>query len=80
MDRVPPRGVGAVPEQRWLRCQAASAGRLTMASSLIGAMVSSVMYRALHGPFVILFEQDGADQADDGGLVGKDADDIGCAA
>jgi len=32
--------------------------------------------RSIH---VILFEQDGADQADDGGLVWKEADDIGAA-
>jgi hypothetical protein len=31
---------------------------------------------ALGGPFVGLFQQDGAGQADGGGLVGKDADDI----
>ena len=30
----------------------------------------------LDGPFVILFEQQGADEADDGGLVGEDADDL----
>ena len=29
------------------------------------------------GPLVVLFEHQGADQADDGGLVGKDADDVG---
>ena len=29
------------------------------------------------GPFVVLLEQDGADETDDGGLVGKDVDDIG---
>ena len=34
------------PEQRWLRCQTAMAGRLTRGSSLSGAMVSSVIYRA----------------------------------
>jgi hypothetical protein len=31
----------------------------------------------LEQPLVILFEQDGADQPGDAGLVGKDADDIG---
>ena len=31
----------------------------------------------LDGPLVVLLEQDGADQADDGGLVGEDADDVG---
>jgi hypothetical protein len=29
---------------------------------------------ALHRPFVVLFEQDGADETDDGVLVGEDAD------
>ena len=33
--------------------------------------------RPLDRPFVVLLVQDGADQAGDGGLVGKDADDIG---
>jgi hypothetical protein len=33
----------------------------------------------LHLPIVIGLEQDGADEADDGGLGGKDADDIGAA-
>jgi hypothetical protein len=32
---------------------------------------------ALNGPFIVLFEQDGADQSDDGIPVGEDADDIG---
>ena len=32
---------------------------------------------ALDSPFVILFEQNGADQADDGGLVGEDTDNLG---
>ena len=34
---------------------------------------------ALDGPFIVLLEQDGADEADDGGLVGEDADDLGAA-
>jgi hypothetical protein len=33
----------------------------------------------LHRPFVVLLQQDGADQAGDGGLVGEDADDLGAA-
>ena len=32
---------------------------------------------ALEQPFVVLFEQDSADQSRDTGLVGEDADDIG---
>ena len=31
---------------------------------------------ALNGPFVILLQEQGADQAGDGGLVGEDADDL----
>jgi hypothetical protein len=34
---------------------------------------------ALHGPFVVLFEQDSADQSDNGILVVEDADDLGAA-
>jgi hypothetical protein len=34
----------------------------------------------LPGPFVGLFGQDRADEADDGGAVGKDPDDVGAAA
>lgn len=32
------------------------------------------------GPFVVLFGQDGSDEADDGGSVGEDADHVGAAA
>jgi len=32
---------------------------------------------ALDGPFIVLLEQDGADQAGDGVLIGEDADDLG---
>ena len=31
---------------------------------------------ALHGPLIILFEQQSSDEADDGSLVGEDADHI----
>lgn len=31
----------------------------------------------MDGPFVVLLEQDGADEPGDGGLVGEDADDLG---
>src|SRR5204863_352964 len=34
---------------------------------------------ALDGPFISLLEEDGADEPDDGGLVGEDADDLGAA-
>jgi hypothetical protein len=34
---------------------------------------------ALDGPFIVLLEQDRPDQAGDGGLVRKDADDLGAA-
>ena len=32
---------------------------------------------SLNGPFVVLLEQDGAHEADDGLFVGEDADDLG---
>jgi len=32
------------------------------------------------GPFVVLFAEDGADEADGGGPVGEDPDDVGAAA
>ena len=32
---------------------------------------------ALDGPFIVLFEQQRADEADDGVVVGEDADDVG---
>ena len=32
------------------------------------------------GPFVVLFGEDGADEADHGAAVGEDADDVGAAA
>ena len=35
---------------------------------------------AAFGPFVVLFGQDGADEADDGVAVGEDPDDVGAAA
>ena len=35
------------------------------------------MSSPLDGQFVVLFEQDSADQADDGVLVWEDADDVG---
>ncbi len=40
-------------------------------SSLICPMVSRVMYRVRWTAFVILFEQQSADEADDGVVVGK---------
>jgi hypothetical protein len=34
---------------------------------------------ALDGPLVVLFEEDGTDEANDGLVVGEDADDLGAA-
>jgi len=34
---------------------------------------------SLDGPFVVLFEQDGADQSNQGVLIGEDADHVGTA-
>ena len=31
---------------------------------------------ALHGPLIILFEQQGTDESDDGSLIGEDADHV----
>ena len=35
--------------------------------------------RPMDGPLIVLFEQDGADEADDGVVVGEDAHDLGSA-
>ena len=34
---------------------------------------------ALDGPFVVLLEEDGTDEPDDGLIIGEDADDLGTA-
>lgn len=52
-------------------------GRLTRGSSLKGATDSSDMYLALHSPLFVLLEQDGANEPDDGILVGEDAHHLG---
>jgi hypothetical protein len=46
-----------------------------------GVLTSKSPYKchiasALHGPFIVLFEQDGADETHDGVLVGEDTHDI----
>ena len=53
------------------------AGNPTIASSLKVAMVSRVVSGALDGPFVVLFEEDGADEPHEGVVVGEDAHDAG---
>src|SRR5262249_24947411 len=58
VDRVARRGVTtARPFRRSRGRQAATAGSLTMGSSLNGAIVSRLMYRALNGRGVVLFRQ-----------------------
>ena len=57
--------------------QRATAGRLMRGSSLIWLMVSRHVAGSLDSPFVVLFEQNGADEAGDGVVVGEDADDLG---
>jgi hypothetical protein len=53
-------------------------GKLTAGLSLNVAIVSRAQVaRALDHPFVVLLVQDGADQANDGGLVGEVAHDLG---
>jgi hypothetical protein len=34
---------------------------------------------ALHGPFIVLFEEDSTNEPDDGLVIGEDADDLGAA-
>src|SRR5437764_14615413 len=34
---------------------------------------------ALHGPLIVLFEEDGTDEPNDGLVIGEDADDLGAA-
>src|SRR5215813_1219483 len=73
VDRVARRGVTtARPFRRSRGRQAATAGSLTMGSSLNGAIVSRLMYRALNGRSVVLFKQQRADETDNrrrGGLA-----------
>lgn len=57
--------------------QAATAGRLTVAVSLTVAEHSQAHIARLHGPLVVLFEQDGGDQPHDSCLIGRDADYLG---
>src|SRR6266481_399119 len=57
--------------------QSAAKGRPTIGSSLTGVMLSSMMYRARWSPFVVPFEEDGADETGDRLLIGEDADDLG---
>ena len=59
-------------------CHAAAiAGVVTSSGSSKRATVSSVMYLLERGPLVVLFEEVGADQADDGVIIGEDTDDVG---
>jgi hypothetical protein len=59
--------------------QAAMGGSLAGSVSSRGGVSSAIDLHvaALEQPFVVLLEQDSADQPRDAGLVGKDADDIG---
>ncbi len=78
-DRVPLRGVtdrSATTISGLGRIdQMARAGHTTTTSSLSVAMLSSA--GALRRPFVVLFEQYCADEADNGFVVGEDANDLG---
>jgi len=47
-------------------------GIIPKRSDIIQARVAG----ALDGPFVVLFEEQGADEANGGSLVGEDADDV----
>ena len=57
--------------------QAATSGNSTRGSAHRSNAFQSDVAGALDGPFIVLLEQDGADEAGDGGLVGEDADDFG---
>src|SRR5262245_66561332 len=82
-DRVPMRGVG---DRRSRRCPvgpdwSGSHGWQTDEGSIADwsdAFQSNVS-GALDGPFIIVFEQDSADEAGDGVVVGKDTDDVSSA-
>src|SRR6267154_983608 len=65
-----------VPERRWLLRQVASAGILTMDHRSSGQWFLASCGGALHGPLIILLQQQGADEADDGSFLWKDADDL----
>ena len=55
-------------------------GRLTVGVSLQGSDgFQCHVSGALNGPFVVLLEEQGADEVDDGGLVREDPDDIAAA-
>jgi hypothetical protein len=59
---------------------AAAVGSMRVRSSRIGAMVfQGHVTGAVHGPLVVLLEQDRSDQAGEGGLVGEDTHDLGAA-
>ena len=76
------RTTNSIERGRWLSrfgYAAAIAGGEALSGWTSWARLSSVMYlRAI--PLVVLFHQDGADEADDGRLVGKDADHVGAGA
>ena len=91
-DRVPPRGVAIERQDVFRRrpavFQPAIAGKLAMRSSPIVAMV--LLHRAalrvqrdvapaLNGPFVILFEEQSADETAYGLIILENADDVGSA-
>ena len=56
-------------------CGQADRGSIAQGSDGFQCHVSG----ALNGPFVVLLEEQGADEADDGGLVREDPDDIAAA-
>ncbi len=67
------------PRQHWLPGQLANAGMLTMIIGHWRDGFQRHVASALHGPFVILLQQQCADQAGDGGLIGEDADNLAAA-
>lgn len=80
------RGRGTVMPQGmvWQRCSLASwvAGASGDAGQADGVSIADRGERlqghraALHRPFIVLRQRQRADQADDGGIAGEDADDV----
>ena len=71
----------------WTLCGDGGDGHLLVDGVLVGDLGESAFgedvegeVAALLGPFVVLLGEHGADQADQGGAVGEDADDVGAAA
>ena len=81
-DGVPRRGVaGGICRPAVRHGRADSARHCWQADEGIIAQLANALQRhvagSLDGPFVVLFQQQGADETDDGVVVGEDADHVG---